>query len=408
MKLTKTAIDKLPAPEKGYAIHWDATLPGFGVRITSAGAKAFILQKRIGGKDRRITIGRYGPLTLEQARTQATVLLGQIATGGDPIADKARRKAEKTTLQTALDDYLSTRKTLKDSTRHDYAHTLRWGSSDWLARPITAITPDMVLKRHAKLGERSKAKANLWVRYLRAVLNSAMSRYTDSEGRAILADNPARIIGKTRAWFEIKPRKGWIQPHELRPWWDAVQGLANDAMRDYLVTLLLTGMRREEGLGLKWADVDQQAKTLTLRDTKNHETHVLPMGTWLAALIESRPRHGEYVFQTPRGRMSNLRYNLDLVRKHSGLDRFIIHDLRRTFGTIAESLDVPAYALKRLLNHKTGTSDVTSGYLQITTERLRAPMQRIEDYVLRAVGVMESGVIVPMHGGAEAIKSGNK
>lgn len=395
MKLTKTTIDQLESPEKGYRIYWDSALPGFGVRVTAAGAKSFILQKRIGTKETRMTIGRYGPLTLEQARAQAKGLLGQIATGGDPVADKARQKIAATTLQKALDDYLETRKTLKDSTRKDYAHSLTWGSKDWLRKSITAITPDMVLKRHAKLGERSKAQANLWARYLRAVMNYAANRYTDNEGRAVLVDNPVRIIGKTRAWFEVKRRTGWIQPHELRPWWEAVQGLANDAARDYLVTLLLTGMRKEEGLGLRWADVDLKAKTLTLRDTKNHEDHVLPMGSWLAAMIEARPRRGEFVFQTSRGRMSNLRHNLEQVRNDSGV-KFIIHDLRRTFGTIAESLDVPGYALKRLLNHKTGAADVTGGYLQVTTDRLRAPMQKIEDYILRAAGAKDTAQVIAL------------
>ncbi|OFC61028.1 integrase [Acidithiobacillus caldus] len=395
IKFTKTEIDRLASPEKGYRIYWDSALPGFGVRVTAAGVKSFVLQKRIGTKESRITIGRYGALTLEQARAQAKGLLGQIATGGDPVAEKARRKIAATTLQKALDDYLETRKTLKDSTRRDYRHSLTWGSKDWLNRSITAITPDLVLKRHAKLGERSKAQANLWARYLRAVLNYAANRYTDNEGRPVLVDNPVRIIGKTRAWFEVKRRTGWIHPHELRPWWDAVQGLANGAARDYLVTLLLTGMRKEEGLGLRWSDVDLKAKTLTLRDTKNHSDHVLPMGAWLAAMIEGRPRHGEYVFQTPRGRMSNLRYALEQVRNDSGVT-FIIHDLRRTFGTIAESLDVPAYALRKLLNHKTGSADVTGGYLQVTTERLRAPMQRIEDYILRAVGAKEAAQVIAM------------
>ena len=71
------------------------------------------------------------------------------------------------------------------------------------------------------------------------------------------------------------------------------------------------------------------------------------------------------------------------------------HDLRRTSATIAESLDIPAYALKRLMNHKT-QGDVTGGYLVITTERLRIPMERIEDFVLKAAGVMPSADIVAL------------
>ncbi len=68
---------------------------------------------------------------------------------------------------------------------------------------------------------------------------------------------------------------------------------------------------------------------------------------------------------------------------------FTVHDLRRTFATTAESLDLPAYALKRLLNHKM-THDVTAGYIMHDVERLRKPMQRISDYLNRQmVGAIE-------------------
>ena len=79
------------------------------------------------------------------------------------------------------------------------------------------------------------------------------------------------------------------------------------------------------------------------------------------------------------------------------------HDLRRTFATIAESLDVPSYALKALLNHKSG-NDVTGGYLVITTERLRDPMQKIESYILKAAGIVASANIVNIaHGYGNAV-----
>jgi integrase len=66
--------------------------------------------------------------------------------------------------------------------------------------------------------------------------------------------------------------------------------------------------------------------------------------------------------------------------------QFTVHDLRRTFITIAESLDIPAYALKRLLNHKM-TSDVTAGYIITDVERLRKQMQLITDYILKCMRI---------------------
>lgn len=80
------------------------------------------------------------------------------------------------------------------------------------------------------------------------------------------------------------------------------------------------------------------------------------------------------------------------VTKASGV-HFTVHDLRRTFITIAESLDIPAYALKRLMNHKM-SNDVTAGYIIVVVERLRKPMQLITDYILKCMGVIESAEVI--------------
>jgi integrase len=114
----------------------------------------------------------------------------------------------------------------------------------------------------------------------------------------------------------------------------------------------------------------------------------------LLELLEARQREavGEYVFEGPRGRLSNLHYALSHVTGNSGVT-FTIHDLRRTFATVADSLDIPGYAVKALLNHKTG-ADVTAGYIIADVERLRGPMQRITDYLLRAGGLRESAEVI--------------
>ena len=76
------------------------------------------------------------------------------------------------------------------------------------------------------------------------------------------------------------------------------------------------------------------------------------------------------------------------VTKASGI-HFTVHDLRRTFITIAEGLDILAYALKRLMNHKIN-GDITAGYILTDVERLRKPMQQITDYFLKCMGGQES------------------
>jgi integrase len=163
----------------------------------------------------------------------------------------------------------------------------------------------------------------------------------------------------------------------------AVQALPNVDFRDYFLLVLLTGLRREEALKLCWVDVDLEQKTFIIREPKNHKDHTLPMSDFIFSLFQCRKSAAvsEYVFSDSKGRViSNFRYVLAAIKKTTGID-FCIHDLRRTFATVAESLDIPAYALKRLLNHADG-SDVTAGYIVANVERLRTPMQKITDFVL--------------------------
>ena len=171
-------------------------------------------------------------------------------------------------------------------------------------------------------------------------------------------------------------------------------------MRDYLLLLILTGLRRQEAAALTWDCVDLKAKTLTVTDTKNREDHTLPLSDFLLAMLERRGSNaaGKFVFpgEGRTGHMVEPRKAILRVCEASGV-QFRPHDLRRTFATIAESLDIPAYALKRLLNHKM-SGDVTAGYIVAGVERLRKPMQQVTDYILKCAGTKQTGEIVPMQG----------
>jgi integrase len=401
IKLTRTVVDGLTLPDKGYSLTWDTELRNFGVRVTETGARAYVVQRRVGGKERRVTIAKCDVLSAEAARAAARKVLGQFASGVDPIADRARARSKAVTLKTAFADFLAARSSLKPTTVKDMERALR--SLDWDKKRIAAITPDMVQKRHADLGKASHARANLTMRYLRAVLNFASDKYADDVGAPFLPFNPVRLT-KLDSWFEVKRRRTFIKEHELQAWMTAVLGLANREAADYLQFLLMTGLRRTEGLDLRWRDVDMKGKTFTLLDTKNHDPHTLPLSDYLYELLEHRRKAASsavasdeakvYVFGGDRGRLSNLRYALAEIEKASGIV-FTLHDLRRTFATTAERLDISAYALKRLMNHRNG-GDVTEGYIGLDVERLRAPMQRVTDAILSAAGVRESAQVVAM------------
>ena len=397
MKITKSAVDKLSPPkDRDQLFYRDEQLKGFAVRITTSGVKSFVVEKLINGKVKRITLGRYGELTVEQARKEAQKLLGKIATGIDPIAEKKAKKASAVTLDEVFHDYLKARKELKPKTLYDYNNLMRVAFSEWKNKPLLSITKDKVVKYHERLGkERGTAYANQAMRVLRALFNFAAGQYEDSLGRSLVTENPVKRLSQTRAWYRIERRQTFIKSHELATWYIAVKNLGNETLRDYLLFILFTGLRRQEAAKLTWEQVDLKSKTFKIIDTKNRESHTLPLPDYLFELLINRRQYSmsDYVFPGTgeSGYIIEPRKQMAKVIEATGI-QFTVHDLRRTFITIAESLDIAAYALKRLLNHKMN-GDVTAGYIMLDVERLRKPMQIIADHLLLQMGLKQSTII---------------
>lgn len=395
--LTNAVAENAEPPPTGQVFIRDARLPGFALRVTAGGVKSWIVEARVKGQSstKRRTIGRYPAVKADRARTLAMQELGRFAEGVDQLAERRTAQIKAITLGQVFEDYLAGR-TLKPITVRDYRLEFRLSFSDWSDKPITAITRTMVEQRHAKVSERSKARANIAMRLLRALFNFAIGKYEDGEGQPIIQSNPVQRLSAVRAWNRVERRRTLIRPHQMPAWFEAVEALRTQwesaaVTADWLEFLILTGCRRTEALMLTWEDVDMAARFFRLPDTKNHQIHELPLSDYLHEVLSRRyPGKGAtgYVFpgQKPGARLIEERKSLRWVTEQSGVE-FTPHDLRRTFATTAESLDIPVYTIKRLLNHVSGANgDVTSGYLIIDVERLRVPMQRITDAILTAAG----------------------
>ena len=229
------------------------------------------------------------------------------------------------------------------------------------------------------------AQANIVMRFLRSLLNFAAGQYDDGEGHKLIRENPVSRLSETKQWFTVKRRKTIIKKHELPGWYAAVMKMSNYTIRDYLLILLFTGLRREEGLRLKWSDIDMKDKTFIVSDTKNNNSLQLPIGDHVYQLLKkSKEEAGESKFVFPgtgeSGHLVEPKKQVAKVIEESGV-RFCLHDLQRVFITTAESLDISSYAVHSLFNHSTG-NDVTSEYIISNPERLRKPMQRIETHLL--------------------------
>lgn len=395
VKLTSAYVVELPLTLSGQRYVYDAALPGFGVRIGTE-KKAYIAQARVAGKVSRVTLGATTSLTCEAARRLAKEALGKMAGGTDLIKQKAEQRVRTITLQEAITAYLKGR-TIKASTAANVESVMRANFSDWAGKQLKDITPATYLKRHAAMTEKAAAGANLAGRYFRAIWNYNRAASAKADGTYILPECPVKRVSETRKWNKVSRRKTYVPNDRMPAFFAAVNGLTSDrhpehaaAFRDLLELYLRTGLRRAEGMGLAWADVSLSGQLFTIRDPKNGQDLTLPMSKQVLALFLRRKEAtgGKgYVFSGSgeTGRMVDPRKLHDRVREAYGED-FGFHDLRRTFATLAERLDLSAYAIKRLLNHSEG-GDVTAGYLVHDPERLRDPMQRISDELDRLAKV---------------------
>ena len=391
---TKTYIERLPAPDQGRVTYKDTKLPGLQLRVSDTGSKVFCLRSNLRGKTVRVTLGKFPKVTVEQARKLAKSKLAEIAQGSHPNRLKKAEEAKSVTLRQALDDYIASHTNLSPRSVSDYRANLKLYLSDWLDKPLLNITRDAVEIRHKLIGEKSPTQANRTMRILRAIFEYAHGKYEDENGIPIFLYNPVKRLNHTRAWFKESRRDTYIKPDDLPKWWQAVSTVSEwldtpdpILVRDYLTLILFTGLRRGEAAKIRWDWLDLNIKTLTIpsNETKNGHAHSLPLSDYIADILQNRERVNEFVFPG-RGKTGHLiepKKPIIKIRERSGIN-FTLHDLRRTFITVAESLNIRDYTLKRLLNHRS-SGDVTDGYIMSDVERLREPMNAISAKLLTLI-----------------------
>lgn len=397
-KLTKMFISEIKPPDKGQIIYRDSALQGLGLRVTPKSI-SYVVEGRVNGKFRRVTLGKESQLTPTDARKKAVKVLATMAAGKDPTAEKAKRKIRGATLQEVLDHFLSVR-ILKPNTVRTYRQMVPRCLGDWLNLPVTAITREMVEQRHISLrkptqqGTSGEAQANTVMHILGTLLNFASVNY-EIDGKPILLVNPVKRLSNNRRWYPHRRRQSIIPDHKLPAWHAAVMELRHQKVKDYLMLLLLTGLRRTEGATLRWDDIDFQSKVLRVRAelAKNGNEHRLPLSDYLYEMLHRRyldRADSEFVFPGQGGNHHLVDSDHVIQGVAAKADcPFILHDLRRTFLTVAERLALPYVVLKKLANHS-GRNDTTFGYIVVDVERLREPMQMITNEFIRLCNYREN------------------
>lgn len=403
-------IGALPAPEAGNKIYYDAETKGFGVRVTAAGTRAFVLNYRIGRRERRLTIGSFPDWSLSAARDEARRLKRLIDTGIDPLAEREERR-DAVTVDQLCDIFIEEHLPKKAATtQRDYRQIIdTYIRPDLKHEPVTSVDfthADKLFRKITKAGKKTTANRVM------AVLSKM---FAEAQKRKLTTSNPTKGIEKND---EVK-RERFLDGKEVTHLIDALATLEDRQAANIFRLILLTGCRKTEALAATWSMFDLSDGTWTKpsHHTKQKKTHKVPLSAPARQLLSeikaaAGDNAGDFVFpakfqstketakQHPGYRV-NVKNQWASVLKAAQLSDLHIHDLRHSFASflVAEGMSLPL--IGRLLGHTQAAT--THRYAHLSLDPLRAATERIGNIVQPTSANQEgaSAEIIPIKGGLE-------
>lgn len=347
-KLTTLFMDRITPPESGRVEYFDTTFPAFGVRVSSKGRKSWIVFYRFGGKQARLTLGTYPGVSLADARDLAREALTKVEKGIDPAdAKKASRISAGTSVGDVTADFIE---------RYAKRRTKQWKESKrildrevvakWGTRPVDKITRRDVQDLVEGIIDRgSPVMAKQTLAAVRKCLGWAVDEgYIDF--------NPA---GGVKAAVKVPERERVLTDQEITKVWAGFDTLGYP-FGPLFKLMLITAQREGEVAGMRWGDIDLDAKTWTLPSaaTKSGRAHQVPLTDLAIQIIQAVPKFtGPHVFSGTNGDrpvsgFSHAKKRVDIA---SDVTDWRLHDLRRTAASNMAKQKTPINVLSKVLNH---------------------------------------------------------
>ncbi len=421
VNLTAGAIERLTCPAgKQQAFMRDSEVPGLRVRVTAAGAKSFVYESKLNRQTIRRTIGEVKAWSIEQARTEARRLAVVLDSGQDPrelerqqqadqAAAKAAAAAKAVTVGEAWGTYLEARRP-RWGERHYNEHLLlvKAGgvASKRAAGGMTApgiLQPLMMLALRdltapvieawaARETQTRPAAARLAWRCLKAFLSWCAEQ--PEYAPVLSGTNPAKTKKARESLGKAGVKQDALLKEQLPAWFAAVGQQQNPVVAAYLQTLLLTGARAGEVLGLRWDDVNTKWRGLTIRDKDASKggadgVRVIPLTPYVCHLLQALPRRNDWVFSSASaegGRIVIARNNHHDACAVAGIEGLTVHGLRRSFKSLTEWLEIPAGVVAQIMGHKPSAT-AEKHYTVRPLDLLRVHHERIEAWILEQAGV---------------------
>lgn len=420
---TKSAILKLPKPEKGMVTYKDKKEKGLSLYITASGAITFFVRKRINGRDERIKLGAFPELSVENARKKALQAKAAVASGKNPNHQRNKMRNE-INFHQLFEQYMERySKKDKKSWQYDEREVNKF-LSHWFKRKISTITKFEIQNLHEKVrDENGLYQANRILERIRAIFNKAIEWGWDGK-------NPAQGIKK----FPEKSRDRFIQPDEMPCLFLAIEEESSEVARDYIWLSLFTGARKSNVLAMRWDQINWERSEWRIPDTKNNDPARIPLIDRAVEILKHRRQqtNSEWVLPSPMsssktGHLADPKkaWNRILKRatiylwkqnskissiiekehlKETNIDRLFkgvevsakkqglklpvglmdirLHDIRRTLGSYQAINGASLSIIGKSLGHK--SQQATQIYARLNLDSARASMERATDDIFKA------------------------
>lgn len=356
--ITTRTLNKLKPAAQPYFLR-DTTLNGFGVKVNTSGKISFISEVWHDGRSYRKTLGSYPILQLQQARSDALAFMSSVRSG-----EAQRSKSSQLHLERLFKQYTASGR-LKPRTVQDYQEAVFFYLSDWLKKPVSSITKQMVEKKFYEIrdkgisgGKPTYSQATKVMRILSALMNYARAD-------EIIESNPVEVLKLKRIDRSIRKREHYLPADKVSELLNKTSSEAHP-MTLAVHLMLRTGLRKNEALRLKWSDLEhvEGIQCFIIKDTKNHRPHYIPVTDEIQKILQRAQYGTDYIFPSPIQSDTYIKDERPTLRRLSKLIgiEFKCHDLRRTFATRAAEVGLDYLMVKRLLNHR--SNDITAQYIQ--------------------------------------------
>ncbi len=397
-RFTDRTIASLPIPKEGQVDYFDTSTPGFGIRVSYGGAKAWFVKFVHQGRQRRMTLGQYPAIKLGKARELALDAKHVLVVEKQDPSLQRKADREALTFRELADLYIEEHaKPKKRSWREDQRILTKYFTSWHQRKAVEIDRAEIVDRLQAIKRDHGPIMANRALATVRKVYSYALKN-----AKLPLPFNPFLRLDPPGDEVE---RERVYSDDEIRGLWEAFgeRGIAGAVFK----MCLATGQRLHEVTGLEWREIDGDLWTLPGARTKNKRLHIVPLNEMALGLLEQqRPLSDKWVFPSPKGldqpitnvgkavsgTNGNKKPSKRNIRALSGVKDFQPHDLRRTFSTGLTRLGFSRFIVDRLLNHtEPGVGRVYDrhDYLKEKTEAMDAWGRHLRSLVIEADKVIQ-------------------